>query len=76
MSTHALVRVRKLRERGKKIVEFSLPDRILRLLKQTDPASVRFRFGINESFEVGASELKEAVVETHKRKRRRGELKC
>lgn len=70
--SHALTRFRKLRERGKKIVEVQMPERVLRLLKQADPDTVRITFGGSNKFEIGAGELKEAIVETHRRNRRRG----
>ena len=75
MSHHALTRIRKLRESGRKIMEVTLPDRVLRMVKSNNPDSVRIRFGGGNEFEVGAKELKEAITETMK-KRRRGAVRC
>ena len=67
--TSALIRFSARRERGRKVVEVKLPRRILTALRSMNPESVRFSFGVNEQFEIDASELHDALVETHKRKR-------
>ncbi len=73
--TSAVIRLSQRREHGRKVVEVALPRRILTALRSMNPESVRFTFGVNEKFEVDAGELQEAIVETYKKRRRRGEVK-
>jgi hypothetical protein len=71
--TSALIRISQRREHGRKVVEVRLPRRILTALRSMNPESVRFSFGVNEEFELDAGELHDALVETHKKRRRKGE---
>lgn len=71
--TTAMIKLGLRRERGRKIVEVRLPRRVLTALRSMDPESVRFTFGTNESFELGAGELHDALTETYKKRRRKGE---
>ena len=70
--TSALIRISQRRERGRKVIEIKLPRRILTALRSMNPESVRFSFGVDEEFEIDAGELHDALVETHKKRRRRG----
>lgn len=73
--TSAVIRLSQKREHGRKVVEVTLPRRVLTALRSMNPESVRFTFGVNEKFEVDAGELHGAIVETYKKRRRRGEVK-
>lgn len=68
-----MIRLSQLREHGRKIVEVKLPRRILTALRSMNPESVRFTFGVNENFELDAGELHDAITETYKKRRRKGE---
>lgn len=70
--TSAVVRLTQRVEGGKKIVEISVPRRILTALRAMNPESVRFAFDVSESFEVGARQLQEAIAETYRLRRREG----
>lgn len=72
--TSAMIKLRLRRERGKKIVEVDLPRRLLTALRSMNPESVRFTFGVNESFEIGSGELHDALTETYEKRRRKGEV--
>jgi len=74
--TSATLRMKRITEHGRKVVEVQLPERVLRHLKLANPDTVRFRFGLKDIIEIDAGELKEAIVETHKRKNRRGARRC
>lgn len=73
--TSAVVRLTQRVENGKKIVEISVPRRILLALRAMNPEAVRFNFAVNESFEVGARQLQEAIAETYKERRRKGQAR-
>lgn len=71
--TTAMIKLGLRREHGRKVVEVKLPRRLLTALRSMDPESVRFTFGVRESFELDAGELHDALIETHKKRKRRGE---
>jgi hypothetical protein len=73
--TSAVVRLTQNRENGRKVVEISVPRRILTALRSMNPEAVRFNFGMNEEFVLGARQLQEAIAETYKERRRKGEVK-
>lgn len=73
--TSAVVRLVQKRENGKKVVEIAVPRRILTALRSMNPESVRFNFGMNEGFVVGARQLQEAIADTYKERRKKGEVK-
>ena len=73
--TSAMIRLSQRREHGRKVVEVKLPRRILTALRSINPESVRFDFGVNEKFELDASELHDAIVETYEKRRRKGEAR-
>lgn len=73
--TSAVIRLTQVVEGGKKIVEISVPRRILTALRSMNPEAVRFNFAVNEQFEVGARQLQEAVAETYRMKQRKGQAR-
>ena len=73
--TSAVIRLNQVVEGGKKVVEITVPRRILTALRSMDPAAVRFNFAVNEQFEVGARQLQEAIAETYRLKRMKGRVR-
>ena len=68
--TSALIKISNRHEDGEKVVEITLPRRILTALRSMNPSSVRFNFGVKEQFEIDSAELKSAILETYKKKKR------
>lgn len=73
--TSAVVRLTQRVEHGRKVVEISVPRRILLALRAMNPEAVKLNFAVNESFEIGARQLQEAVAATYKERRRKGEAR-
>ena len=69
--TSAMVRMRRLNEDGKKVVELELPRRVLTALRAVKADSLRVRFGGGEAFQVDAGPLGRAIQETYREKGRR-----
>ncbi len=68
--TSAMIQVREIRDRGRKVVEIVIPRRIFTALRAMRPDSVKLKFSNTEAFEIGASELGRAIKETYSKKKR------